>query len=142
VIEPILVAPGVVVPDTALQVKAVRASGPGGQNVNKVSSKVELRVDLRAVTGLTESARTRLMSAAVNKLDADGWLLLTSQITRDQQRNLADACEKVRLMIAAAMVEPKKRKPTKPTRGSVKRRLAAKQRTAQTKASRRSRGDD
>lgn len=137
-----MVAPGVVVPDTALEMKAVRASGPGGQNVNKVSSKVELRVDLRAVTGLTESARARLMVAAANKLDADGRLLMVSQVTRDQLRNLADACEKVRQMIATAMIEPKKRKPTKPSRSAVKRRLSDKAHASKTKAARRSRGDD
>ena len=140
--EPISVAPGVVVPESALEVKAVRASGPGGQNVNKVSSKVELRVDLRAVTGLTENARARLMVAAANRLDADGRFLITSQVTRDQIRNLADACEKVRELIAAAMIEPKKRKPTKPSRSAVKRRLEAKQHTSKTKAARRSRGDE
>lgn len=137
-----MVANGVSVPESALEVKAVRASGPGGQNVNKVSSKVELRVDLRAVTGLTEPARARLMVAAANKLDADGRLLVVSQVTRDQLRNLADACDKVRAMIAAAMIEPKKRRPTKPTRSSVKRRLSDKQHASKTKAGRKSRGDD
>jgi ribosome-associated protein len=142
VADPIEIAPGVQVPDSALEMKAVRASGPGGQNVNKVSSKVELRVDLRAVTGLTESARARLRAAAANKLDADGRLLIVSQHTRDQGRNYADACEKVRAMIAAAMVEPKKRRPTKPSKSSVRRRLADKQHASKTKAARRSRGDD
>ena len=141
-IAPIAVAPGVVVPDSALEMKAVRASGPGGQNVNKVSSKVELRVDLRAVTGLTESARVRLMASVQNRLDADGRLLVVSQRTRDQLRNLGDASDKVRALIAAAMIEPKKRRPTKPSKGAVKRRLSDKAHTAKTKANRKSRSDD
>lgn len=141
-IAPILVGPGVVVPETALEMKAVRASGPGGQNVNKVSSKVELRVDLRAVTGLTEAARARLMVSVANRLDADGRLLVVSQLTRDQLRNLGDACDKVRALVAAAMIEPKKRRPTRPSKSAVKRRLSDKAHTSKTKANRKSRSDD
>jgi ribosome-associated protein len=81
--EPIRIAKGILVPEAALEWRAVRSSGPGGQNVNKVASKVELRVDLGAVTGLSGPARARLRALAAGRLDADGRLLVTSQRTRD-----------------------------------------------------------
>jgi ribosome-associated protein len=138
--EPIVVRPGVVVPADALSMRAVRASGPGGQNVNKVSSKVELRVDLTLVQGLDDGARARLRTACAGSLDAEGLLLVTSQRTRDQRMNLADAYEKVRTLVANALVRPRPRRKTRPTRGSVERRLADKKRRAQTKSGRR--GED
>jgi ribosome-associated protein len=125
------------VPATAQEVTAVRSSGPGGQNVNNVSSKVELRVDLAAVTGLDDDARARLDKLAAHRLGADGRLLVTSQRTRDRERNLDDAREKVRALIAAALVAPKPRKPTKPSRRQAARRIADKRRTGAQKATRR-----
>ena len=103
--EPIVVAPGVVVPASALSLHTSRSSGPGGQNVNKVASKVELRVDLDRVEGLPAEARTRLGSLADGRLDAEGRLLVVSQRTRDQHRNLEDAREKVRALVRRAMRE-------------------------------------
>ena len=133
--DPILVRVGVVIPADALSVRAVRASGPGGQNVNKVSSKVELRVDVDRVEGLDAAARHRLL--AVAPLDADGRLLVTSQRTRDQRANLDDAREKVRLLVERALVVPRARRKTRPTRGSVERRLSDKKRRTQAKSERR-----
>jgi ribosome-associated protein len=126
--DPIQISEGVFVPASALQVSAVRASGPGGQNVNKVSSKVDLRVDLAAIVGLSDGARQRL--------DADGHLLVLSQKTRDQPRNLADAYDKVRALVRAAMIEPARRKKTRPSRGAVERRLSEKHHAAQRKRGR------
>jgi ribosome-associated protein len=83
--EPIRIARGVHVPAAALEWRAVRSSGPGGQNVNKVASKVELRVDLGAVGGLDPGGRARLRALAANRLDADGRLLVTSQRTRGRR---------------------------------------------------------
>ena len=140
-IEPIVIRAGVVVPSEALSFRAVRASGPGGQNVNKVSSKVELRVDLRLVVGLDEGARARLRALCATSVDAEGRLVVVSQITRDQRRNLDDAREKVRALVAAALPRPKARRPTRPTRGSVERRLSEKKKRSTTKAGRRG-GDD
>ncbi len=123
-----MVGGGVIVPAEALSMKAVRASGPGGQNVNKVSSKVELRVDLERIVGLDAGARARLRVACGRSVDSEGHLLVTSQRTRDQRMNLVDAREKVRSLVAGALVRPRPRRATRPTRASVERRLAQKKR--------------
>lgn len=136
-LEPIIVRPTVVVRPEALSFRAVRASGPGGQNVNKVSSKVELRVDLGLVTGLDEGARTRLAALCGGSLDAEGRLIVVSQVTRDQRRNLQDAREKIRLLVERALVRPRTRRATRPTRGSNERRISDKKRRSETKAVRR-----
>jgi ribosome-associated protein len=135
------VAPGVVVPAGAMSASFVRSSGPGGQNVNKVASKVELRVDLEAVVGLTHAARARLAPLVATRLDADGRLFVTSQLTRDQPRNLEDAREKVRRLLARALIPPTPRRPTRPSKGAKERRLAGKKRQAERKRSRASRED-
>ena len=139
--EPIHVGGGVKVPAAAITVRAVRASGPGGQNVNKVASKVELHVDLALVHGLTGAARARLEAAAAGRLDSEGRLLVTSQKTRDQGRNLEDAREKVRRLVAAALVAPRRRRPTAPSPGAREKRLREKKRAGEKKRLR-GRSDD
>jgi ribosome-associated protein len=139
--DPIVVTKGVVVPAAAIEVRAVRSSGPGGQNVNKVASKVELRVDLSRIEGMTSRAYARLLDQTRTRRDADGWLLIKSEKTRDQIRNLADARARVAELIAVALIEPKVRRPTKPSRGANERRLKAKQVRANTKQNRRTRDD-
>ena len=139
--DAIVVTDSVRVPASALTMRAVRASGPGGQNVNKVASKVDLRVDLDAIEGLTDPARARLRALAARRLDAEGRLQITSQATRDQTRNLEDAREKVRALVAAALREPKRRRPSSPTAGARERRIESKKRRSATKRLRGRPGD-
>jgi ribosome-associated protein len=128
--EEIRVGPHVFIPAAALTMRAVRSSGPGGQNVNKVASKVELRLDLARVEGLRPAQRVRLEALAAARRDADGLVLVTSQRTREQARNLEDAREKLRALVARALVEPRPRRPTRPTAASrATRRLAKAERS-------------
>jgi ribosome-associated protein len=141
--DPIRVNGDVVVPGAALALAFTRSSGPGGQNVNKVASKVELRVDLSRIEGLREDARQRLDALTAARRDADGRLLVTSQRTRDQHRNLEDARAKIRDLVARALRAPKRRRPTRATRGSVEARLKVKKRDAAIKKMRGNvRGED
>jgi ribosome-associated protein len=126
--EAIVVTDGVRVPARALTVRAVRASGPGGQNVNKVATKIDLRVDLDAIEGLSEPARARLRALARHRLDADGRLVMTSQAGRNQARNLEDAREKVRRLVSAALVRPRMRLATRTPAAAAERRLDVKRR--------------
>jgi ribosome-associated protein len=123
------------VPVEAITMRAVRSGGPGGQNVNKVSSKVEVRVEIDRITGLDDAARERLRALA--STDAEGRLLVISQRTRDQRMNLEDALDKVRDLVGRALERPRVRRASRPTRGSVERRLADKRRRSDAKASRR-----
>ncbi len=133
---PIEVAPGVRVPAPAQSFTATRASGPGGQNVNKVSSRVELRITVSAIEGLDEASLARLRGLAGRRLLGDV-LLLTSQRTRDQARNLEDAQQKAAALIVAALVAPRARRPSRPSRGARERRLSSKRQRSQTKQVRR-----
>jgi ribosome-associated protein len=135
-VDAIDVAPGVLVPSAALEARSVRASGPGGQNVNKVASKVELLVELSGIEGLDEPAAARLLRLAGRKRAVDGRLRVTAQESRDRHRNLETAREKVRALVAAALVVPKARKPTRPRAAARERRLSDKKRTGVVKAKR------
>jgi ribosome-associated protein len=140
--EPIRIARGILVPESSFEWRAVRSSGPGGQNVNKVASKVELRVDLAGVTGLSDAARARLRALSAGRLAADGRLLLTSQRTRDQLRNLEDVREKVKKLVERALKTPRARRLTEPSPGAVQRRLRQKKVRSVVKHARQARADD
>ena len=121
--DPLVINDTLTIPVADLEWVAVRSSGPGGQNVNKVSSKVELRFDLSATTALDAGTHSRLRVIAKHRLDADGKILVTSQLTRDQSRNLEDARKKLRELVLQALERPKPRKATKVSRAAKARRV-------------------
>ena len=126
--DDIVVTPRVVIPGGELAIAFSRSGGPGGQNVNKVASKVDLRVDLDRIEGLSDEASARLRALAEGRLDGEGRLLVVSQRTRDQHRNLEDAREKVRALVRRAMIRPRTRRPTRVTAAAKARRIAEKKR--------------
>ena len=145
--------PGVVLPDAALRFTAVRSSGPGGQNVNKRATKVELRVALEALreAGLSAAALARLRrlgahvfvqaSAAPDGPQGQGELVITAQDTRSQQRNREACLDRLRHLVQRALAPPKPRHPTKPGRGAIERRLQTKREASEKKSRRRWRAE-
>ncbi len=119
-----------------------RSSGPGGQNVNKVNSKVILRWSPRETASLPPDVLARFLTKFGSRLTDDGELIVTSEKSRDQPKNRQDCLDKLAEMIRAVAIAPKVRRPTKPSLGSKKRRLADKQQRSQTKQSRQRPGFD
>ena len=127
----------VAIPLTEFAFEFARSGGPGGQNVNKVNSKATLRWKPAESPSLPPLARDRLVQSVAARLTREGDLLITSQLTRDQGRNVADCLAKVRQLVLAALHPPKIRRPSRPTLGSQQRRVEAKARRSTTKRLRR-----
>lgn len=132
----IVVTPEITLDEDELIETFIRASGPGGQNVNKVSSAVQLRFDVRRSRNLPDNVAVRLMKLAGSRMTQDGVLILTAQRFREQERNRADARARLIALIVAAAVAPIKRRASKPTAGSQERRLSGKTVRAKVKATR------
>ena len=138
----IRITPHIALDESELEETFVLASGPGGQNVNKVSSAVQLRFNAALSPSLPEPVRFRLMKLAGGKLTKDCVLVLTGRQFRDQVRNRADVRERLVELIRAAAVTPKKRRPTRPPRAAKENRLQRKKKHAELKRARaKPRGD-
>ncbi len=121
------------IPESEFDFKYVRSSGPGGQNVNKVATQAQLRWDVVNSPSLPDDIRERFLKRWSNRIVGDGELLICSQRYRQQKRNVDDCLERLRVMLLEVALPPRRRKPTRPTRGSVERRLQEKRARSQKK---------
>lgn len=133
----LVVSPRLTIPAAELAIAFARSGGPGGQNVNKVASKVELRWNVSTSAVLGAEERAWLIDRLAPRLTRDGELIVTSTLTRDQLRNRDDARDKLARIVRAALVRPTTRRATRPSRASKRRRVDGKRHRAQIKAQRR-----
>ena len=135
------VTPQLQIPLAEFQFAYSRSSGPGGQNVNKVSTKATLRWPVSQTSSLPEPVRQRFLARYKRRITKEGELVLSSQRFRDRERNVSDCLEKLRALLLEVATPPKRRKPTRPTSGSKRRRLDAKRKQSEKKQQRGSHWD-
>jgi len=132
------ITPSIALDDSELEIRFIRASGPGGQNVNKLSTAAQLRFNVRGSPALRDDVRARLERLAGRRLTQDGILIITAQRFRTQERNRQDAIERLSELIRQAAIAPVKRRPTKPSLGAKERRLESKSKRSGVKSMRQS----
>ncbi|MBX3438576.1 MAG: aminoacyl-tRNA hydrolase [Planctomycetaceae bacterium] len=135
--DDVVVSETIRIPRSELTLQFSRSGGPGGQNVNKVSSRVQLRWNVLSTPSLPAEVRERLEAHHRRRITATGELIITSSRYRDQPRNIEDCLEKLRELIVAAAATPRRRRPTKPSAGARRRRLQAKRERSERKQTRR-----
>ena len=120
------------IPDNEIDLNAVRSQGPGGQNVNKVSTAIHLRFDIHA-SSLPESCKIKLLRLQDHRITGDGTIVIKAQSFRTQEKNREEALDRLKNLIKKALIVPKKRKPTKPSKNSQKKRMDSKSKRGQLK---------